>query len=170
MRIDVARPEDAPALLGLHARVLAEDRWFIAGLAELPDTVDSMRARIRSFDSSPNSTFLVARDGPGPVGFLTLSGGGLRRITHVARLEVMVDAPHRGKGVGRALVAAGLQWARQNPMIRKVSLAVFDDNERAIALYQSLGFQEEGRRRGEYREPDGRLRGDVLMAATTDVR
>jgi ribosomal protein S18 acetylase RimI-like enzyme len=49
-------------------------------------------------------------------------------------------------------------------MLQKLSLAVFADNSPAIGLYRSLGFIEEGRRIGEYREEDGRLRDDLIMA------
>ena len=70
---------------------------------------------------------------------------------------------HRGRGVGRALLTAGLEWAIENPTIEKVGLSVFSDNERAIALYRLLGFEEEGCRRGEYRMDDGSYRDDLLL-------
>jgi putative acetyltransferase len=45
--------------------------------------------------------------------------------------------------------------------ITKLNLAVFPDNERAIGLYRSLGFVEEGRARAEVRMPDGQR--DLLL-------
>ena len=56
--------------------------------------------------------------------------------------EMVVDAAHRGQGVGTALVDAllGLMeaqgWA-------EVSVSTMPDNERAIAFYRSLGFADE---------------------------
>jgi RimJ/RimL family protein N-acetyltransferase len=47
--------------------------------------------------------------------------------------------------------------------IEKLSLAVFAENQRAIALYKSCGFVEEGRRKGEFRV-GGRAVDDLLMA------
>ena len=48
--------------------------------------------------------------------------------------------------------------------LEKLSLAVYAHNLPALSLYRALGFQEEGRRVGEYRFADGSLRDDVLMA------
>ena len=117
--------------------------------------------------AADNCAFLVARrPGHRVVGYLTLNGGALARTRHVARLELMVDAGHRRSGVGRALLGAAIDRARAGGVLRKLSLAVLADNAAAIALYAAHGFVEEGRRRGEYREPDGTLRDDVLMART----
>ena len=48
--------------------------------------------------------------------------------------------------------------------MEKLSLSVFSDNDRAIALYEASGFGIEGRREREYRLADGSYRGDVLMS------
>ena len=93
-----------------------------------------------------------------------MTGGRLTRARHVARLEMMVDKAARGEGVGKALLDHALSWAEANPMLDKVALAVFADNDRAVALYRSRGFTDEGRRVGEYKEADGRLRDDLLLA------
>ena len=61
------------------------------------------------------------------------------------------------------LLAAVQAWAEANEMLGKISLAVFADNERAVQLYRSRGFTDEGRRVGEYLE-DGVLRDDLLLA------
>ena len=47
--------------------------------------------------------------------------------------------------------------------LRKVSLGVFPDNERAIAVYERRGFVREGVRRQQYRSGD-EFRDEVLMA------
>ena len=85
-------------------------------------------------------------------------------MRHLGRLEMMVAAPFRGRGIGGAMLASCLRWAEANPMLRKISLAVFADNDRAVALYQSHGFVQEGRREGEYLLEDGSVRADLLMA------
>ena len=47
-----------------------------------------------------------------------------------------------GKGVGRAFCEAGLQFARENFKPRAFALDVATFNQRAIALYRKLGFQD----------------------------
>lgn len=164
MIVEEAVPADAAALLHLQRAVLAEERWFVYTAAEQPDDLVARASRVADYARSDNSAWFVAREGRSLVGYLTLTGGALVRTRHVARLEVLVAPPCRGRGVGRALIAHALAWASQNPMLEKVSLNVFEDNERARALYVAYGFVEEGRRPGEFRDADGTLRGDVLMA------
>ena len=62
----------------------------------------------------------------------------------------------RGRGVGSALLAAAIEWARGRGL-HKLSLSVFPHNARAIALYRKFGFVEEGRRVKHYRRVSGEL-------------
>jgi L-phenylalanine/L-methionine N-acetyltransferase len=60
-------------------------------------------------------------------------------------LAMLVDRGWRGSGVGSAMVAAAIDWAR-NHGLHKLCLEVFAQNAAAIALYRKSGFVEEGRR------------------------
>jgi RimJ/RimL family protein N-acetyltransferase len=56
-----------------------------------------------------------------------------------------------------------IDWAEANPLIEKIGLAVFANNEAAIRLYRKLGFMEEGRRPREMKLGPGQYVDDVLM-------
>ncbi len=151
------------ALLALERRVLAEGRFFVRTEAEVSDLAAMDRA-IADYAQSENAVLLVARVDGAVVGLIRMTGGALVRTRHSAKLEVLVHPDHRGQGHGRALMEAGMGWARDTPGISRVALCVFADNVQALQMYERMGFVEEGRRRGEYRETDGTLRDDVLMA------
>jgi putative acetyltransferase len=72
---------------------------------------------------------------------------GLRR-SHVRALGIMVASHCQGQGIGRALIQRLLAWADDWGNVLRVELTVHADNPRAIGLYRSLGFVEEGRHRG----------------------
>lgn len=163
MLVRMARTPDAPGVLRLHRSVLDEGRYFITMPHEFQVGVSDVVRLIREFDRSKNSLFLVAESAGDVAGFLTIRGGGLQRLRHTGKLEVMVSAEARGQGIGRALVEAAVQWACDHTELQKIGLAVFADNERAVKLYESLGFREEGRRVEEYLLEDGRLVDDILM-------
>jgi RimJ/RimL family protein N-acetyltransferase len=71
-------------------------------------------------------------------------------------IEMMVAADWRGRGVGTALVAAAIEWARARGL-HKLALSVFPHNEAAIALYRKSGFLEEGRRTKHMRRANGEV-------------
>jgi ribosomal protein S18 acetylase RimI-like enzyme len=69
---------------------------------------------------------------------------------------------HRGHGWGRRLIEVGLEARPAD--VHKIELEAFDDNEAAIELYRSMGFEQEGLRRRHYRRGDGSFRSAVVMA------
>jgi RimJ/RimL family protein N-acetyltransferase len=71
-------------------------------------------------------------------------------------IGMMVAAQWRRRGVGTALVAAAIEWARARGL-HKLALSVFPHNEAAIALYRKSGFAEEGRLARHVRRADGPL-------------
>jgi L-phenylalanine/L-methionine N-acetyltransferase len=69
------------------------------------------------------------------------------RQKHVCTLGVAVADAYQGRGVGRALMNACLDFADKWANYARVELTVHADNDRAVELYQSLGFEHEGRLR-----------------------
>lgn len=104
------------------------------------------------------------RPGASIVGDCGLVGFGRRKLDGVLMMGMMCDAGWRGVGLGNAMLSAALDWARAEPSVRRVELGVLATNPGALALYRSLGFVEEGRLRGRFRQADGSLVDDVLMA------
>lgn len=58
-----------------------------------------------------------------------------------------VDSSLRGKGIGKQLLVACLEKAKQIEGLQKISLSVTHSQTPALRLYQQLGFQEYGRER-----------------------
>lgn len=69
-------------------------------------------------------------------------------------LNIGVTGAGQRKGLGRAMLAAMLEMAREKNL-RRVFLEVRPSNEAAIALYRSAGFRETGVRRGYYKNAGG---------------
>ena len=135
--------EDRLPLAVLFAAV-AEERDGIA--TEPPVDVE---ARAASWTIGGT---LVAVAGAEIVGFLhvepTRHGFG--------EVGMAIAREWRGRGVGSALLAAAIEWARERGL-HKLSLGVFPHNAGAIALYRKFGFVEEGRRVKHYRRASGEL-------------
>jgi ribosomal-protein-alanine N-acetyltransferase len=90
--------------------------------------------------------YLSARDDDLLIGY-----AGLARVGPQAEVHTLaVDPTHHRRGIGRALLRAVLDRARG----ATVFLEVRTDNESAINLYRSEGFEVIGTRRRYYR-PSG---------------
>ena len=123
--IDVAGVDDVPAILELERTGFpAPSRWIAASW--LPE--------IEGRDHFTPA----ARDQGG-----VLCGvAAFQLVADVADLNRVVVAPgHRGHGLGRALLLAGLRWAADRGAERML-LEVEWANEPALALYRGLGFVE----------------------------
>jgi putative acetyltransferase len=83
------------------------------------------------------------------IGRLSISRDQHPASRHVADLGLMVDFDYRRRGIGRALLDAAVEWAREAE-VRKLELHVFPWNEAAIALYEDFGFVREGYRKNHY--------------------
>jgi RimJ/RimL family protein N-acetyltransferase len=138
-----AQDEDRLPLAVLFAAV-AEERNAIG--AEPPVDVDA-RAANWILDGA-----LVAVAGDDIVGWLHVG----RTPFEFGEIGMLVAREWRGRGVGSALVAAAIAWARERGL-HKLSLSVFAHNRAAIALYHKFGFVEEGRRVKHFRRANGEL-------------
>jgi ribosomal protein S18 acetylase RimI-like enzyme len=76
---------------------------------------------------------------------------------------------YRGRGIGRLLLVAGIEWARSHGS-HKVALEVWPHNDRARALYASIGFTEEGHFTRHYRRKSGELWDVVAMGMVLDAK
>lgn len=94
-------------------------------------------------------------------GVLILRRGNLRMNQHTVKVRVWIAEDYRGKGLGTLLMEYGIEWSKEAG-VEKISLEVFNNNPRAIKLYEKLGFVTEGIRRKQYLM-DGEYVDEVYM-------
>jgi RimJ/RimL family protein N-acetyltransferase len=149
--VRAAGADDARAIAEMFAAV-AEERDGIA--TEPPVDIERRAAQFaRGADAS----------------VVAVAGGRIVGMLHVevsrfgfGDLAMLVDRGWRGRGVGSALVQAGIGWARDQGL-HKLCLEVFPHNAAAIALYRRSGFIEEGRRVRQYRRASGEFWDSIMM-------
>ena len=81
------------------------------------------------------------------VGFVGLQVNKRPRKRHMGTLGIMVHASWQRKGIGTRLMRYMLDFADNWLMLPRIELTVFASNEHAVKLYQSFGFEIEGRLR-----------------------
>jgi len=101
--------------------------------------LEEMARRLRP-DPATGTVTLGAFD-PDLVGMVGLLRDSGRKMRHKAMIWGMYTVPEvRGRGVGRALLAAILAHARTVPGLEQVYLTVVTTQPIARALYESVGF------------------------------
>lgn len=131
--IDATSPE-------LDSAAMLFDRYrnFYGQPANLSLARNYLRERL----AAGESTVLLARLQNHLVGFCQLYRGfsSIACARTVILNDLYVDDAHRSAGVGRALIAHLIAFARQSRAARVV-LETADSNTRAQTLYESLGFE-----------------------------
>lgn len=152
---------DAAGFVEIMREVAAEGLYTLAQADEVDWTIPGKRADIDEHAREPGFLTLVAEGHGVPVGFLEFENGSRRRTQHVGMFSIFILRDWRGKGIGTVLIQTLVEWATVHPLIEKITLAVFANNIRAIALYQKYGFQIEGRCVRDIKIGDGYV--DSLM-------
>jgi RimJ/RimL family protein N-acetyltransferase len=132
-------------------------RWYAdAGFARMfdarpatPKTAAALEAWLDEYSHSASGFLFAIRPlgGDELLGYLELEG--ILWPHQHAWLSIAIGDPARqGQGYGTEAIELALQFAFQELSLHRVQLTVFSYNQRAIALYEKLGF----RREGVYRE------------------
>ena len=158
-----ATPADAAAMIDLVLNILSTSAYTLTTTAEFTYSEGEEAQFLQSYLDNPGSIFLVAELNGTLVGNLSFTNGKKKREQHNGVIAMGIRDGYRGKGIGTFLLESLLDWARQNPLITKISLEVFLQNSHAINLYRNMGFMEEGRLRRGIRLEDGEYMDLVLM-------
>lgn len=71
-----------------------------------------------------------------------------QRIVNIVRL--MIDSRFQGRGLGRALLNATIEWIDTfTPSVDLIRISTLPDNIAALSLYESFGFMRQGIEEGE---------------------
>jgi RimJ/RimL family protein N-acetyltransferase len=143
MNIRAIRESDSEQFLLLCKRLDEETQFMMLEPSERTTTVEEQTQRIRSVLSQDNQMIFVVEHEDQLVGFLATFGGNYHRNQHCAHIVVGIRQDFTDQGLGRQLFEVVEKWAMDHKLHR-LELTVMSHNERAIHLYQKMGFKTEG--------------------------
>lgn len=108
---------------------------------------------------------ILAFQGRAIVGMIDLRRGDHPQTKHTGSFGMSVGSQHRGQGIGRKLINELEIWCKLNG-ISRLELEVFSNNADAVHLYESCGFQHEGKRIGAVKI-EGKYEDILLMAKSS---
>jgi diamine N-acetyltransferase len=140
-----------------------EDLDYVVAAEADPDNspflAPSPRAEHLRFLRDPRQRHLIAEAGGRPVGFALLRLHPAERAVELRRLAVT----EKGRGYGRAALRLAMAEAFEVHDAHRLWLDVKPHNKRALSLYRSAGFVEEGLMRDALYD-GGRFESLVLMS------
>jgi len=145
---------------GFHACLdaVAREKKYLAQVAALP--LEQIRGFVRQSVATQAAQF-VALDGELVVGWCDILPEWAHAVQHCGSVGMGLLPAYRGQGLGERLLRACLAKAKANGITR-VELHVRADNDRAIRLYERLGFAREALRVRGMRF-DGRYHDSIQM-------
>jgi ribosomal protein S18 acetylase RimI-like enzyme len=114
---------------------------------------DISRADALAYWRAPAHSIFVAEQAGTLVGTYYLRANNRGGGAHVANCGYVVAPDVFGRGVARAMCAHSLDQARQRKFTAMQFNFVIASNERAVRLWQSLGFTVVGRLPGAFQHP-----------------
>ncbi|MBW2276968.1 MAG: GNAT family N-acetyltransferase [Deltaproteobacteria bacterium] len=165
LQISPVTTADVETLLDYARAVGGESDFLTFGAGEFDMSVADEVAFIEAVQQRKNLLVKGEVDGA-MVSLLNVDRGARPRVAHLGELGITVRKALWGQGVGKQMLRAGLDWAREAGL-RKLNLKVRHDNARAIALYERFGFVREGRQARGYRIAD-EFFDDLCMGLVVD--
>jgi ribosomal protein S18 acetylase RimI-like enzyme len=156
-------PDDSEAVFALHRAAASIPG---SGLARGPGEITLSYVRQFVEGCGADGVILGAFEGDRLLGEIHVNRSAPRQSAHVlGGLTVAVSPDAQGKGVGTLLFGALRDMVRSlEPKVTRVELIARSGNERALRLYERLGFRREGRFVGRVCLPDGTIEDDIPMA------
>lgn len=163
LHIREAKGSDAAEILYIRKSIISQNEFFISTSEEFHVDVEAQKKKTITNSQQGGVTF-VAEDSKRIVGFLVFTRNSMKRLNHTGSFGMGILGGYRNQGVGTKLLLQLIDWAKIQEGIEKICLGVLSTNERAIKVYEKLGFKEEGREKRQIKFEDGRYADNVLMA------
>ena len=158
-----AREEDAEVLLKYLKISAAETPFLLREPEEADDmSLEQEKAFLRASEKNPDGLMLVAFIDGEHAGNCNFSGYGKMRIRHYCDLGIALYQKFCGLGLGRVMMETAIAAAKEKGF-EQMELQVVEGNNRAIHLYESLGFTRFGLRPNAMKYKDGTYANEILM-------
>lgn len=143
MHIRAIRESDSEQFVLLGKLLDQETQLMMLEPGERTLTIEEQGQRIKSVLAQDNQMIFVVEDETRLVGFVGAYGGGFHRNRHCAYIVIGILQDFVGQGIGKQLFEMLEGWALEHTLHR-LELTVMRHNERALHLYQKMGYKIEG--------------------------
>jgi len=117
--------------------------------SDIPVSERSQRRWYESYEANPAyRIFIIENKENQPVGYTILKN--LDHKNRQAEIGLYLDPAQQGKGYGKDAFLTLIRFGFHELNLHRMYLQVFDFNDKAIKMYEKIGFQIEGKLREAY--------------------
>lgn len=156
------RAEDARAMLDYLFTCASETDFILRTPEECVETEEEEVRFLENINASPDSLMIICLVKGRIAGNCHLMRQKRMKTRHRASLGIALTREFWGLGIGRAMLEALVQAARESG-VSQLELQYLEGNERGARLYEKLGFTEVGRQPNAIKLKDGRLLDEINM-------
>ncbi len=157
------KPDDAVQLVEYLKATAAETYFLLKYPEEVRITTEQEKEFIESLNGSKRDLMIIAEVDGEVAGNCSFSPVGEKtRVRHRCSIGIALYKKYWGLGIGRELMSLLLQSAKECGY-EQAELEVVSKNERAVALYDKIGFERVGERPKAMKHKDGSYDSNIIM-------
>jgi ribosomal protein S18 acetylase RimI-like enzyme len=147
IKIRLIEPLDVNVLWNIFNEVVEERRY----LPTMTPVFSSREKRQWYLELQEKvAIVLVATFGDNPIGYCSVEQKEEEASSHVALVGLLIAKGYRNEGIGKELMKKAIDYSRDIGF-EKLCLSTFECNDKAVHLYESLGFRKVGLRKNQFK-------------------
>lgn len=163
-----AIPDDAADILEFSRQTGSESPFLAYGPEGLELSEGFEKMYLDGLLEKENEIMLVATiNNEKLIGIASVAANDKPKTRHVGEVGIVVSKEFWGFGIGTVLLEEIEQWAIESQVIRRLELTVHAGNERAIHLYEKMGYEREGYLKRIMQTEEGFIDG-IMMSLLID--
>ena len=136
--------EDAEGMVKYLNNVGGESDNLLFGKDEFRLTVEEEREYVKNVSNDANTLMILGIIDNNIVSVAQISAMSRKRIAHNCEIAISIKKEYWGMGIGSAVMAELINFAKAHENIKIISLGVKASNKTGIKLYEKFGFERVG--------------------------
>jgi RimJ/RimL family protein N-acetyltransferase len=136
--------EDAKSVIEHLNVVGGESENLLFGKDEFRLTIEQEMEHIKSISNSTGTLMILGIINNNIVSIAQISSPNRKRIAHNGEVSISVKKDYWKMGIGSAVMEELIRFAKENNIIKNISLGVKASNTNGIKLYEKFGFKKVG--------------------------